>query len=48
MQAVEGLLSAHTLCEAAQQQGTLDVADRLRALAAGVLTTLQSLSECAR
>ena len=46
MQAVEGILSAHTSCQAAQQHGTLDEADRLRALAARVLTTLQSLSGC--
>ena len=48
MQAVEGILSAHTSCKAAPQQETLDVADRLRALAAGVLTILQSLSGCAQ
>lgn len=48
MQAVEGILSAHTSCQTAQQQDTLDMADRLRALAAGVLTTLQSLSGCAQ
>ena len=46
MQGVEGILSAHLSCEAAQQQA--DMADRLRALAAGVLTTLQLLSGCAQ